>query len=160
MTQRLTANCGCASAIMSDCGRYRYELRRLWDEALPPYVSIMLNPSTADHHKDDPTIRRNINRAMDMGFGSLVVCNLGAGRATNPMDWMQMRDPIGPENDHYIGRALQESRDRKGIAVAGWGTLGGFMDRDLAVKVMARGLSLDLYSLGVTLGGQIGRAHV
>lgn len=153
MTARTYTLCGDQTAIISECGRYRYELRRIWDEKLPPYLSIMLNPSTADHERDDPTIRRNINRAQALGFGSLIVCNLGAGRATNPRDWMAMRDPIGPENDHFIESALCETRDRKGVAVAGWGTLGDFMRRDLAVKTMARRLSVDLYSLGVTFGG-------
>jgi hypothetical protein len=33
------------SAVISPCGRFRYELRREWDERLPPFVAGMLNPS-------------------------------------------------------------------------------------------------------------------
>lgn len=139
------------TAVISKCGRYRYVLRREWDEQKPPYVSIMLNPSTADAVDDDPTIRRNLNRAGAMGFGSLIVCNLGAGRATSPRDWMQMIDPIGPENDLYIEAVLREGKERNGIVVAGWGTLGGFLDRGLAVRIMARKMGVDLYCLGVTM---------
>jgi len=45
------------TAIISDCGRYRYLLRRLWAEGLPRALFIMLNPSTADDKIDDPTIK-------------------------------------------------------------------------------------------------------
>src|SRR6516162_8071848 len=90
------------SAIISDCGLYRYELRRVWDKSLPPYVSGMLNPSTADDKVDDATITRNIRRAQALGYGSLIVWNLGAGRATEPDNWKAMADPIGPENDRHI----------------------------------------------------------
>ena len=40
------------SAEISDCGVYRSMLLRLWDEALPVLVVIMLNPSTADAEID------------------------------------------------------------------------------------------------------------
>ena len=31
------------TAILSPCRLYRYELRRIWDNALPPFVVGMLN---------------------------------------------------------------------------------------------------------------------
>src|SRR5437879_2939375 len=110
-----------SSAIVSSCGAFRYELRRVWNPALPPFVSGMLNPSTADAHNDDPTIRRNRQRAEAMGFGSLIVWNLGAGRATQPSRWKRLKDPIGPENDEHIRRILVECRERGGMAIVGWG---------------------------------------
>ena len=77
------------SAVISSCGRFRYELRREWDEILPPFVAGLLNPSIADADIDDPTIIRSFKRAKANGCGSLIVWNLGAGRATNPRDWWQ-----------------------------------------------------------------------
>lgn len=44
-------------AVISECTRYRYKLTRRWDGANPMLPVCMLNPSTADHEKDDPTIR-------------------------------------------------------------------------------------------------------
>lgn len=142
------------SAIISDCGRYRYELRRVWDDALPPYVSGMLNPSTADHEKDDRTIVRNWRRAESMGCGSLIVWNLGAGRATRPSDWMVMSDPIGPENDVHIRRILFECRQRNGIATVGWGAHGSFMGRDHVATKIAIETGLAFRCLGTTKDGQ------
>ena len=45
-------------AIISDCGRYRHELHRMWDEDRPKVLFIMLNPSTANAIHDDPTTIR------------------------------------------------------------------------------------------------------
>ncbi len=130
------------SAISSSCGLYRYDLRRDWDANLPPLVLGMLNPSKADHKIDDPTIVRGVYRAKTMNCGSLIVWNLGAGRATEPQDWMAMPDPIGPDNDRHIRDILTECKERNGIAVAGWGVYGDFMNRDLAAMEIAHTVQL------------------
>ena len=62
------------SAILSDCGAYRYELRRTWDDQLPVLLWIGLNPSTADHLQDDPTNRR-IAVSLDVG-ATAAMCSL------------------------------------------------------------------------------------
>jgi hypothetical protein len=141
------------SAVISACCLYRYELRRTWDDTLPPYVSGMLNPSIADNVIDDATIVRNVRRAAALGFGSLIVWNLGAGRATDPAEWKAMPDPIGPENDDYVERILIECRERKGVAVVGWGTHGSFQDRDeIAIGIASR-VGVALQCLGTTKDG-------
>jgi hypothetical protein len=142
------------SAIISKCGLFRYELRREWDDSLPPYVSGMLNPSTADHELDDPTIARNIGRAERHGCGSLIVWNLGAGRATDPQVWKTMADPIGPNNDGHIERILTECHDRSGIAVAGWGNDGSFMGRDKAALRIAAKVGITFQCVAMNKGGQ------
>jgi hypothetical protein len=142
------------SAIISECGSYRYELRRVWNDSIPPYVIGMLNPSTADAQLDDPTIARCMKRAAILGYGSLIVWNLGAGRATDPKVWKLMEDPIGPENESHIRRVLTECRERKGIAVVGWGTHGSFMARDAVAIAIAGEVGVVLHCLGVTNQGQ------
>jgi hypothetical protein len=142
------------SAIISSCECFRYELRRVWNDDLPPYVSGMLNPSVADAEIDDPTIVRNLRRAEALGCGSLIVWNLGAGRATRPDHWMGMADPIGPDNDFHIRRVLTECHNREGIAVVGWGRRGSFMNRDKIVKEIASEVGLVFSCLGTTKGGQ------
>jgi Domain of unknown function (DUF1993)/Protein of unknown function (DUF1643) len=47
---------------------YRYELRHVWDDTLPPYVSGMLNPSTADDKIGDAMITRNIRALPNFHF--------------------------------------------------------------------------------------------
>lgn len=103
-----------SSAIISACGRYRYELIRRWGDG-PLLEFIMLNPSTADGSTDDPTIRRCIAFAKRWGYGGIVVRNLFAYRATSPTVLVNVDDPIGPENRTYLGR------EDAGCTIAAWG---------------------------------------
>lgn len=53
------------SATISDCGRYRYELTRCWDETKGKALFLGLNPSDADGEKDDPTSLRCLGVTQD-----------------------------------------------------------------------------------------------
>jgi len=141
------------TAIISSCGLYRYSLRRCWDEALPPFVVGMLNPSSADADIDDPTILRVVRRAGMLGLGSLIVWNLYAYRATDPAHLSLVADPVGPENRRWIRESLKECSDRSGIAIVGWGA--GATDQILTadVKSIATQLSVSLHCLGTTKEG-------
>ena len=72
------------SAIISKDGQHRYSLGRIWDEGLPQVLFIMLNPSTADAEKEDPTIRRCLRYAESWGYGGLWVGNLFSYRTAYP----------------------------------------------------------------------------
>jgi len=71
-------------ALISKCKQYRFTLTRIWDQTRWPVMFIMLNPSTADAEKDDPTIRRCIGYAKEWGYGGIHIGNLCAYRSTDP----------------------------------------------------------------------------
>nr|WP_246386175.1 DUF1643 domain-containing protein [Armatimonas rosea] len=89
---------------------------------------IMLNPSTADATKDDPTIRRAIGFAKAWKCCSLTVVNLFAYRATDPKDLLARiesgEDAVGKENDQHIIAALERAESRGDYIVAAWGANG------------------------------------
>ncbi len=95
------------SAVLSECGLYRYRLGRTWDADARPLVFVMLNPSTADATVDDPTIRRCVGFAKASDAGGIDVVNLFAFRATDPDDMAKADDPIGEENDLHLLRAAE-----------------------------------------------------
>lgn len=99
------------TAVISPCGRYRYVLTRTWDEELTTLVFCMLNPSTADADKDDPTIRRCIGFAKREGCGGIAVVNLFAWRATDP-DKLPILDSekSGPENEAHVASTVTGRR--------------------------------------------------
>ena len=117
------------SANFSRCRQYRYALWRYWRDDAPFVLIIGLNPSTADQHKDDPTIRRCIGFARDWGFGGLCVANLFAYRATYPTDLFAAPDPVGPHSDRWL-RKLSRQAD---MVVAAWGNDGSYEQRDKEV---------------------------
>jgi hypothetical protein len=132
-------------AIFSPCGQYRYVLRRSWARHLPTVLFIALNPSTADHRVDDPTIRRCIGFAKSWGFGRLAVGNLFAYRSTDPKRLRIADDPVGPMNDRW----LTTLASRAELTVAAWGVHGSLHGRADAVVSRLTGL----HHLGITRHG-------
>ncbi len=128
------------SARISACERYRYALGRSWANDMPDapaLVWIMLNPSTADGKEDDHTIRKICQFSRNMGYGSALVVNLFAWRATKPADLTNCRkggeDIIGPDNDAHI----IDAATRSPLIIAGWGNgvpHPWFVDRVRAVS--------------------------
>lgn len=133
------------SADFSPCRSYRYALRRTWDPARPAVLFVMLNPSTADAERDDPTIRRCVGFAQAWGFGGLVVGNLFAFGATRPADLRAAAEPVGPENDRWLAALAREA----GLVVAAWGNDGRHRGRDAAVLRLLG----TAHSLGTTRSG-------
>ena len=117
------------SAVFSDCGLYRYVLRRTWDDKRPAVLVVGLNPSTADATRDDATSRVCINYAMRWGYGGLLLGNLFAWRCTDPAGLRNVPDPIGPDNDRWL-RRLHRQAD---LVVCAWGKSGAYLDRDARV---------------------------
>ena len=108
----------------------------------------MLNPSTADASKNDPTVRRCIGYAMDWGFDALEVVNIFALRSTDPAALAVDDDPVGPRNTAAIVRAARRSV----LVVAAWGVHGGLGDR--GAEVLRRlGATCDVRCLGITRAG-------
>ena len=118
------------NAIFSDCRKYRYALSRTWNGKKKTILFIGLNPSTADEKIDDPTIRRCINYAQNWGYGSLLMVNLFAYRATLPSELKNVKNPIGNDNDLHI---LELSK-KADLTVAAWGNEGFLLNRDKVVK--------------------------
>lgn len=112
------------TAEISPCGRYRYVLRRRWTD-YPSHnktaVFVMLNPSTADASKDDPTIRKCVGFAKRWGLDGIAVVNLFAWRSPNPGDLLLADEPIGPENDKWISEVTS---DPHASVFAAWGSHG------------------------------------
>ncbi len=135
-------------AMFSDCRTWRYTLFREWDEYLPQILFILLNPSTADAKKDDPTNKRCMKFAKGWGFGSLIFVNLFAVRGSDTEVILESVDPVGPENDEIILAAAGQV-DK---IVVGWGNLGMYQDRHLEVLELLHD-EFPLWCFGVTQKG-------
>ena len=138
-------------AIFSNDRVYRYDLIRAWDSR-PQVAFVGLNPSTADETADDATIRRCVGFAQSWGFGGLHMLNLFAYRATNPSTLQAVKNPVGPDNDHYLLRIATDV----GQVVICWGNHGDLRSRDVAVlmTLATNKLCSKVYNLGLTKLGQ------
>lgn len=90
----------------------------------------MLNPSTADADRDDPTIRKCLSFARKWGFEKLVVTNLFAVRSSTPERVYSHPAPIGPENNDYLKEVAYASN----TVVCAWGNHGDLNGRHAFVK--------------------------
>lgn len=134
----------------ADC--YRDHLIRCWDDKVQLLVVCMLNPSTADHQTNDPTILTLIHFAKLWGHGGLLVVNLCAFRSSSPAMMRAAADPVGPENDKALLNAMMYARASGRILVA-WGNDGDFLGRDDWFCERALSLGLSLICLGTTRSG-------
>ena len=133
------------TALFSPDHTYRYLLTRTWADG-PTILWLMLNPSTADEHVDDPTIRRCIAFSRAWGYGAMTAVNLFALRTPDPGPLRRHQDPIGPENDAHIAAAAA----RAGQIIAAWGAFPFAADQGRALDVL---LSRSLHCLGCTASG-------
>lgn len=140
------------AARISDCGKYRYTLSRIWSPGKGAACFIMLNPSTADADQDDPTIRRCLKFAQDWGYGGIHVANLFAFRATDPKDMLAAPDPTGPDNDKWILQCAKASA----VVVCAWGYHGYYRGRGGAVRFLLAGENIEPHALRMTNTGEPG----
>lgn len=142
------------SAIISDCGLYRYRLERHGLSGAGAVAWIMVNPSTADANADDATIRKVIGFTERLGGGWATVGNLFAYRATDVRELRTADDPRGPENDAHLRRIMSEAP----LVIAAWGPAAKLppdrRKRWRTVAMIARELGVTLQCLGTAQDGQ------
>jgi hypothetical protein len=106
------------SAVLSDCGTYRYRLDRELQAAGIVICYLGVNPSTADAEREDATTRRWRGFALREGARRYVAVNPFAYRATDVKELAAADDPVGPLNDWHIDEALHEAD----LIVPCWGS--------------------------------------
>ena len=152
-----------SNAVFSDCGRYRYWLERIWNLDAPILPWVLLNGSSADSARNDPTVRRVIGFTRRWQFGGLWLVNAYAAMATNPRDLLAMDDNAGPRNRHFVQRTIRDAwrharklRETQELPViVGWGNHGarGGQDRRVLDWIGRTGVPVRLQCLGVTKPG-------
>lgn len=136
------------AALLSPCGTYRHTLLRQWDPKLPTACVVMLNPSTADAEKDDPTIRKLIGFGRRLGWGGFEVVNLFSYRATKPADLKRAGYPgqsVG--DDDFIIRAALTSLRTGGPVICAWGANARGLQRPEVVRIRLRQSHVPLHAL-------------
>jgi hypothetical protein len=140
-----------SGAEFSPCKKWRYRLWRVWNPKRSTLAVCMLNPSTANHEANDPTIRRCIGFAKSWGYGGLEVVNMFAWRATNPKELLTVEDPMGPFND----MAIDGLAKRHGNILIAWGTAkwGAHKARAMETLALIRSNGTRVWCLGKTKHG-------
>ena len=135
------------SAIISPCGTYRYRLER--ETAGPGKTAvIMVNPSTADATEDDATIRKLKGFGERYQWGTIIVGNLFAYRATDVRELASATDPVGSDNGYRLAEIFLDADQ----CVFAWGATGKLPKRLRGqwqeVDRIARAMHLSPMSIG------------
>lgn len=143
------------TAVFSQCSRYRYgliiEFNPVQEPGQRPKILnfVMLNPSTADEMKNDPTVEGCERRAREWGYDEVRITNLFALRATDPNLMKADASPIGPENDTFLLGAAQYSD----LVICAWGNHGEHLGRGEEVARMLRHSFVKLHALKLNKSG-------
>src|SRR5690349_4646743 len=144
---------GCISgaATFSDCGTYRYDLERSGLGGRLTALVCMLNPSKAGAVVSDMTVTKLIGFAGPLDLARFIVVNAAAMISTDPNELSAAADPIGPDNDKHIERALAQAD----LVIAAWGGGIELLDRARREHVLKllRSRGHELMCFGTTGGG-------
>lgn len=135
-------------AVFSEDRKYRYTLVRQFSSGTGIANFILLNPSTADETRNDPTVRRCMGYAAAWGFATLIVTNIFALRSTDPKALYLATDPVGPDNDRWILEVAKQAS----LVVAGWGAHGILRHRSFDLRGMLK--PFHVKCLGKTKDGE------
>lgn len=121
------------SAIISECGKYRYRLER---DRLPPLAECIIddenfhplagktvaffgvNPSTADASVDDATVRKWIGFCRRWGVSRFIVGNVFSYRATDVRELAKVPFQQGPQHFAHLEKIIEDAD----VLVPCWGS--------------------------------------
>jgi hypothetical protein len=150
------------TARISPCGTYRWTLTRGWGDG-KKICWVMLNPSTADHRVDDPTIKRVIHFTRSWGGDGFTAVNLYPFRSPDPAECRRWANWESNGPDWQARDALQRNiaivaRESKRAArvVAAWGSIAWdshWIDHVIAEITGVEEPGPAIYCLGTTESG-------
>lgn len=138
-------------ALISECGRFRDRLWRIWSER-PRLMFVGLNPSTAGPEVPDNTVDWLMAWALANGFGGLEIANTYTFRTAYPTELKAAGYPTSRGNTAMLV-GLAKIIDAEGGRVAtGWGTkIQPNRESDLVVDLESADVLM--YRWGVNKGG-------
>lgn len=146
-----------SGAWINPRGNRRYLLWRMTGAV--PYPAddrliafIMLNPSDAGIHNDDPTLRRCRGFARDWEYTQLFIGNLYSIKGPKP-DAIDFRNEPDLFSDHINVAVLEDLLVSTDLVVAAWGRQPHIGHQQEQFLELARNVRCDLYHLGLNDDG-------
>ena len=132
-----------SGAIFSANRRSRYILWRRFKPGDNFINIIMLNPSQANEHENDPTIRRCIQFAKDLDGDALIVTNLFSYCTAYPEEIKSNETNLSAQNRYYL--TLGQSLSKKTICA--WGNHGGINKRSVKIRKLLKDQALYCFDI-------------
>lgn len=94
-------------AVKSECGRFRYSLKRVWNPDAEIGAFLCANPSKADHLLSDDTVFKCGNLAVQWRWGGFYILNLYPHYSTDPA-LVECTAASDDRNSRYIAMVAAE----------------------------------------------------
>lgn len=140
-------------AVLSEDKVYRYWLQRRNNHGIGWVVFCLLNPSTADAERADPTMRRCQEFSVRENAAGFIIVNLFAARSTDPDELLELDDPVGPRNEDYLRYACDIAKEKGSMLIAGWGAHSLALARDQWAMKIFKQQGVTPLCLGMAKGG-------
>lgn len=141
------------SAVLSECGKYRFRLEREVGMEGPTFAYFGVNPSTADAMIDDATVRKWTGFTKVYGGRRFIVGNVFAYRATDVRELRSVADHRTADNAAHIQQIAADAD----ILVPCWGAIskvtGDLHHHFVALRDLLRGTGKPVMAFGLTADG-------
>jgi len=128
--------------LFSECGSYRWILKRELLSGKKTIVFIGLNPSKANSSNNDRTLVRIINFCSRWNYKNIYIINLFGLISKSPIQLSKSNDPIGKNNDLITLKSLEFWREDSNCDLwLGWGDKGQLKGRDRKVLKLIKNFS-------------------
>ncbi len=128
--------------LFSQCGSYRWILKRELLSGKKTVVFIGLNPSKANASNNDRTLIRIINFCSRWNYKNIYIINLFSLISKSPIHLSKSNDPIGENNDLITLKSLEFWRENRNCDLwLGWGDKGQINGRDRKVLKLIKNFS-------------------
>lgn len=146
------------AAIFDPSRRFRYVLVRRFPEVDAPLrLNVWLNPSTADEHTDDASVRVGMSFWRRWGDGGGIIINVGDLVETYSKNLPALHAArLGPDHWRHVLGAIKSAYGRvRADVLCGWGDEGAGAIAEETVALL-RGQGLRPVALAVTKRGNPG----
>lgn len=140
------------TAVFSDDRLRRYDVEFRWADG-PLLTACMLNPAMLEVDEPDHTATVVCGRARRWRLAGARLVNLFTIRTADPGIMKGYPDPVGPEADEYLIRAMKDAGRAGSPFVAAWGQHGCHLGRDREVRELARLVKIDLLAFQINRDG-------
>jgi hypothetical protein len=128
--------------LFSECGSYRWILKRELLSGKKTIVFIGLNPSKANSLNNDRTLTRIINFCSKWNYKNIYLINLFGLVSKSPILLSKSNDPIGGNNDLITLKSLEFWRENINCDLwLGWGDKGQLNRRDRQILKLIKKFS-------------------
>ncbi len=128
--------------LFSECGSYRWILKRDLLSGEKSVVFIGLNPSKANSSNNDRTLIRIINFSARWNYKNIYIINLFGLISKSPIQLSKSSDPVGEKNDLITLKSLEFWRENINCDLwLGWGDNGQLHGRNYEVLKLIKNFS-------------------